>query len=52
MDLGLRGKVRRAAAVGGLLWKLEPQATFIVAGLIGIVGTIDFAATVEERYAG
>jgi MFS family permease len=41
-----------AAALGGLLWKIEPQATFITAGIIGIIGTIVFAATVEERYAG
>jgi MFS family permease len=41
-----------AAAVGGLLWKVEPQAPFITAGVIGIIGTIVFAATVEERYAG
>ena len=41
-----------AAAVGGLLWKVEPQAPFITAGVIGVVGTIVFAATVEERYAG
>lgn len=41
-----------AAAVGGLLWKIEPGAPFVVAGLIGLVGTVVFAATVEERYAG
>ena len=41
-----------AAAVGGLLWKVEPQAPFFVAGVIGLVGTFVFAATVEERYAG
>ena len=41
-----------AAALGGLLWKVEPQAPFITAGVIGLVGTIVFAATVEERYAG
>ena len=40
-----------AAALGGLLWKVEPQAPFITAGVIGIVGTIVFAATVEERHA-
>jgi MFS family permease len=40
-----------AAALGGLLWKVEPQAPFIVAGVIGVIGTIVFAATVEERYA-
>ena len=40
-----------AAALGGLLWKVEPQAPFVIAGVIGIVGTIVFAATVDERYA-
>jgi MFS family permease len=40
-----------AAAVGGLLWGVAPQAPFITAGAIGLVGTIVFAATVEERYA-
>jgi MFS family permease len=40
-----------AAAIGGLLWKITPQTPFIVAGAIGIIGTIVFAATVEERYA-
>jgi MFS family permease len=40
-----------AAAIGGLLWKLTPQAPFVTACIIGIVGTIVFAFTVEERYA-
>ena len=40
-----------AAAIGGLLWKLAPEAPFVIAGVIGLVGTIVFAATVEERYA-
>lgn len=40
-----------AAAVGGLLWKLAPQTPFILAFLIGILGTIVFALTVEEKYA-
>ncbi|HEV7894094.1 MAG TPA: MFS transporter [Pyrinomonadaceae bacterium] len=40
-----------AATLGGLLWRVEPQVPFIVAGMIGLVGTIVFAATVEERYA-
>ena len=40
-----------AAAIGGLLWKLAPQTPFITAGIVGIIGTIVFAATVEERYA-
>lgn len=41
-----------AAAVGGLLWKLAPETPFVVAGVVGIIGAIVFAATVEERYAG
>jgi len=40
-----------SAAIGGLLWKLAPQVPFITAGVIGIIGTLVFAATVEERYA-
>jgi MFS family permease len=41
-----------AALVGGLLWKIAPQTPFITAGVVGLVGTLVFAATVEERYAG
>jgi MFS family permease len=40
-----------AAAVGGLLWKITPQTPFIAAGIVGIIGAIVFAVTVEERYA-
>jgi len=40
-----------AAAIGGLLWNLRPEVPFIVAGAIGLIGTIVFAATVEEKYA-
>jgi MFS family permease len=40
-----------AAAIGGLLWTVAPQTPFYVAGVIGIIGTFVFAATVEERYA-
>ncbi len=40
-----------SAAIGGLLWKLEPEVPFVTAGIIGIIGTIVFAATVEERFA-
>jgi MFS family permease len=40
-----------AAAIGGLLWKITPQTPFLVAGAIGVLGTLVFAATVEERYA-
>lgn len=41
-----------AALVGGLLWRIAPEVPFIVAGVIGLIGTFVFAATVEERYAG
>ena len=41
-----------SAAIGGLLWEFSPRVPFVVAGLIGLVGTLVFAATVEERYAG
>jgi MFS family permease len=41
-----------ASAIGGLLWRIRPQTPFIVAGIIGIVGTLLFAATVDENYAG
>jgi hypothetical protein len=37
--------------VGGLLWKITPQTPFIAAGIVGIIGAIVFAVTVEERYA-
>ena len=40
-----------AAAIGGLLWKFAPQTPFITAGIVGLIGTIVFALTVEERYA-
>lgn len=40
-----------AAAIGGLLWKISPQVPFIVAGIIGLIGTFVFMVTVEERHA-
>jgi MFS family permease len=40
-----------AAAIGGLLWQITPEVPFVSAGVIGLAGTIVFAATVEERYA-
>jgi len=40
-----------AASLGGLLWMLAAQTPFIVTGIIGIIGTIVFAATVEEQDA-
>ena len=41
-----------AATIGGLLWKTAPDVPFLVAGGIGLVGTILFTLTVEERHAG
>ena len=41
-----------AAAIGGLLWKISPQVPFITAGVIGLIGTIVFTLTVEEKFAG
>lgn len=43
--------VTPAAAIGGMLWTVTPRTPFIVAGVIGVIGMIVFAATVEERYA-
>lgn len=40
-----------AAAIGGLLWKISPQVPFMTAGVIGLLGTIVFALTVEEKFA-
>jgi MFS family permease len=37
-----------AALIGGLLWSIAPQVPFIVAGVIGLIGTSVFVATVEE----
>ena len=41
-----------AALVGGLLWTLAPQTPFVTAGFFGLIGTVVFALTVEEKYAG
>ena len=54
--VGLYYLVRRltitpSAAIGGLLWKIAPPVPFVAAAAMGVVGTIVFAATVEERYA-
>ncbi len=43
--------VAPAAFIGGLLWKVAPALPFWLAGLVGVVGVVVFAATVEERYA-
>lgn len=41
-----------AALVGGVLWNTAPGLPFLMAGGIGLVGTVLFALTVEERHAG
>jgi MFS family permease len=41
-----------AAAIGGLLWRIRPQVPFLTAGLIGVAGTVLFAATVKREHAG
>lgn len=40
-----------ASAVGGLIWTVSPRLPFLIAGVIGLVGVLVFALTVEERYA-
>jgi MFS family permease len=41
-----------AATIGGLLWKSAPTVPFFMAGAIGLLGTVLFTLTVEERHAG
>jgi len=41
-----------ASAIGGLLWKMRPEVPFVAAGIIGLVGTLLFAVSVEEQHAG
>ena len=43
--------VTPAAAIGGLLWKIAPETPFVIAGIIGFIGTLVFALTVDERHA-
>jgi MFS family permease len=38
-----------ASVVGGLLWRIHPQITFLAAGAIGVLGTFLFVTTVAER---
>jgi MFS family permease len=40
-----------AAVIGGFLWKITPEVPFIIAAAIGLLGTLIFASTVEERFA-
>ena len=40
--------VTPAAAIGGLAWTYSPSLPFFVAGIVGLLGTVVFAATVQE----
>jgi MFS family permease len=40
-----------AAVIGGLLWNIAPEVPFVMATIIGVLATIVFALTVEERFA-
>lgn len=44
--------VTPAAVFGGLLWQISPSVPFLAAGVVGLIGTVVFTLTVEERYAG
>ncbi len=41
-----------AATVGGILWNTAPSLPFLMAGGIGLIGTMLFTLTVQERHAG
>ncbi len=41
-----------AAFIGGVLWQIRPSIPFLAAGVIGLIGTILFAITVDEEQAG
>jgi MFS family permease len=40
-----------ASVIGGLLWRVRPETPFVTAGIIGLLGTLLFALTVEEQSA-
>jgi MFS family permease len=44
--------VSPAAAIGGVLWSMRPQATFLVACAFGVAGAVTFAITVPADDAG
>jgi MFS family permease len=41
-----------AAFIGGVLWQVRPSLPFLVAGGVGLAGTMLFALTVGEEHAG
>jgi hypothetical protein len=40
--------VAPAATVGAALWDVTPAAPFLAAAVVGLAGTLVFAATVKE----
>ena len=40
-----------AAVIGGLLWKINPTIPFLVACVVGLIGTAIFIFTVDRQYA-
>ncbi|MBA2526932.1 MAG: MFS transporter [Pyrinomonadaceae bacterium] len=48
----IRGlSITPAAVIGGFLWQITPEVPFRIAAAIGMLGTLIFALTVEERFA-
>ena len=48
----IRGlSITPAAVIGGFLWKIAPEVPFLIAAAVGLLGTLIFALTVEERFA-
>jgi MFS family permease len=41
-----------AAVCGGLLWRADPRLPFILAGLVGLLGTALFTKMVDAHHAG
>jgi MFS family permease len=41
-----------AGFIGGLLWRISPPVPFYVAGAVGAIGTLLFAATIRREHAG
>jgi MFS family permease len=50
--LGRSVAIAPAAFIGGLLWNISPRLPFYVAAVIGGIGVVVFAATVNEERAG
>ncbi len=40
-----------SALIGGILWQVRPSISFLVAGAVGLAGTLLFMLTVDEEHA-